>query len=205
MPRVYERKFDWDEARRLRAEGWTYASLADRYGVSPTGVQRVCDERLRARMSRQAAERQRSTCIECGAPCSWNRYQQDHPRCRECFQFLRRTTHEYDPSGKLVAIRCVTCREWKKPDAYARDRMRPEGRHHQCGSCSTIARREYRHRHAEADRAYHRERRRGLGAVNRTHVDGDDRCRDCRSPRGRYHLAGCSLRADLQAALQEAA
>lgn len=40
--RSYARKFDWDEARRLRAEGWTFQALAARYGVNKSAIERVC-------------------------------------------------------------------------------------------------------------------------------------------------------------------
>lgn len=36
------RRFDHDEARRLRAEGWTYPQIAQRSFVSPQAVARVC-------------------------------------------------------------------------------------------------------------------------------------------------------------------
>lgn len=39
--RTYQRKFDHEEAVRLRKEGATYTELAERYGVTPMTVRRV--------------------------------------------------------------------------------------------------------------------------------------------------------------------
>lgn len=40
-PRVYKRKFDWDEARRRHRAGETLAAIARSYGVHPWAVSRV--------------------------------------------------------------------------------------------------------------------------------------------------------------------
>lgn len=39
--RIYERKFDWTDARRRYAAGESMLSLAKEYGVNPSAVQRV--------------------------------------------------------------------------------------------------------------------------------------------------------------------
>lgn len=62
-------RFDHDEARRLRAAGWTYRALAARYGVSYSGVQRVCNPAVRARMNAHTNRRLRDKRQPCLGGC----------------------------------------------------------------------------------------------------------------------------------------
>ncbi len=43
------RRFDWDEARQLRASGLSYSAIAKRLGVSSQSVRLACDDTARVR------------------------------------------------------------------------------------------------------------------------------------------------------------
>lgn len=141
-PRVYERKFDWDEARARHAAGESYKELAREFGVSTTAVQRVCDDALRARMD--AASRAwiaAGNCPECGAPATRAGGQR---RCRDCAMRRLATSVRHD------AILCFGCRLWKADEDFPFDRhpshRARRQRHSYCRVCQTAARREYRER-----------------------------------------------------------
>ena len=141
------RKFDWDEARRLRAQGYTYAAIATRLGVSTTAVIHACDprQRLRARLI-TAAHQQSGTCIDCGKRCCRNdtllRRGIHKGRCRECASKHAATTVRDD------ALKCVTCKQWLWDTAFPHDaRMaHRRGRHRECTACNTKSKREWRRR-----------------------------------------------------------
>lgn len=78
--RVYVRRFDWDEARRLRSEGMSYPKIADMFGVTPEAVRYACDDEARAKMNAYSTEWKRGgKCVDCGAQCTRN-----HARCASC-------------------------------------------------------------------------------------------------------------------------
>lgn len=114
--RVYERKFDWGEARRLRKRGWSYARIAEKLGVSEAVVNRVCDPRAKAMMDMQALEyRQRhgnaytgkAACEGCGGPRqdprnnSGRGLERNTGLCRACW--LSRKSKEAPPPGEGTA------------------------------------------------------------------------------------------------------
>lgn len=136
------RRFDHDEARRLRAEaGLSVAEIARRMGVTYMSVARVCDARIRATFDARHAEWQRGgVCVDCGGPCSRNSTR-GVQRCRSCAAAAR-TLNVRD--GEL---RCERCKEWK-PDADFPKGAKAHRRHRHslCRSCNTTARREYRDR-----------------------------------------------------------
>ncbi len=139
------RKFDWDEARRLRADGWTYRAIADHLGVSLSAVNQACDDRARAVNRMRKAEWQRGgRCQDCGCQISRNASRPAR-RCLACANAARRTSVRDD--GHL---RCSTCREWKEPAAFPHDwnsRAEARGfRRHLCTACDTLAKRAWRQR-----------------------------------------------------------
>lgn len=138
------RRFDWDEARRLRRTGMSYAEIARRVGVSPHAVKRACDAHYRNADALRQSLYQRGTCSECGEPCSWNRYRQEKPICRDCSHVKKATSVRPD------SLYCASCREWKHDNefAFSRSASKPRrGRHRQCRACQTEARQAYRERH----------------------------------------------------------
>lgn len=155
-PRVYVRRFDWDEARARRAAGESYPSIARALGVSETAIQRVCKPEMNARMAAGVREWQRGgVCSDCGKRCSRNRSRVRAglpQRCSACHGISMQTTIRPD------TLRCGTCKEWKPDDAFPGNRTLParRGRGRHCTACQTKARRDYRHRHAEQERAYAR-------------------------------------------------
>ncbi len=155
-PRVYVRKFDWDEARRRHAAGESYAALAREYGVSNSAVQLACKDYLRARdQARASAWQSNGVCPVCGGRASRNRTTGQH-RCMRCASVAAAT------SVRDGELRCGTCREWKPDDDFSRsasDSARRE-RNGTCRACGTVAKREYRARNRERERAYDRAYRR---------------------------------------------
>ena len=137
------RRFDHDEARRLYrsgkvSKGW----LAQKFGVSFAAIDRVVNPARANQMAARNALAQRSICATCGAPCSFNRYRRDVPRCLACWNKEQTTSVRED------ALWCSTCQEWKWDTAFPWDQRRPgrRGRHEQCTECGTKARRAYRER-----------------------------------------------------------
>ena len=173
--RVYKRKFDWDEARKLRAEGWTYPDLAAHFGVSIRTVRYVCIPSEYEKMREVTSKRQRSgTCPDCGNPMSFN--PSDQPRrCVRCH-----AESVADVNDRVA--KCVICQEWKphedfllQPGKYIDRRgLRPS-----CRSCNTRIRREHRAANAEKEllksRAYHAVRR----AVKNGEMTKPEVCQNC--------------------------
>ncbi len=147
--RVYTRKFDWEEARRLRAEEkLTYQQIADLLGVTDTAVMNVCNPKAYARAKVYSAAWQRSgVCVKCGAQRSRNSTLEREGvmkgRCVSCAAKERATSVREDE------LQCVTCREWKTDDGFpfnaSQNRLR-RGRHSQCRVCQTEAKRSWRKR-----------------------------------------------------------
>lgn len=146
MPRFYTRKFDWEEARRLRAEGVPTREIAKRFGVTYNAVFRVVSP---GRMEREAAYKRRweatGRCDDCGGPMNQASRSpaRGSRRCVSCASTLRRTSVTAD------MLQCVTCREWKPDADFPLNRGLParRDRHRQCRACCTAARRDYRNRH----------------------------------------------------------
>lgn len=144
--RVYQRKFDWDEARRLRKTGMTYEDVADILGISPMAVYFACNPRSRAQnQMAHAAYQQSGTCEDCGGPCSYNPTRMIK-RCRECATAARVTTVR---DGEL---KCSRCQTWLPDRDFHADRSaRTEHRRFRnkvCRACATEEKREWRRRHA---------------------------------------------------------
>jgi hypothetical protein len=139
MARVYERKFDWDEAKQRRLAGASVRELAAEYGVSTSMVYYATNARAYARMRSYGAVWQRDgTCVDCGATCT----RRAETRCVECATRLRAT------SVRPSELRCQTCRKWKPDKEFSRGvRRSRRGRHQNCRSCSTRLRQDYRDRH----------------------------------------------------------
>lgn len=143
MSRGPARRFDYEEAQRLRASGLSYKAIGERLGVSDTAIYWACNPKQRARSFVITREWQRrGTCIECGAQCSRTGGQPLH-RCRRCSDKARVTT------VRDTEMECVTCKQWKPDDAFPLGRRRDQarrGRHRQCRVCLTVAKRKWRER-----------------------------------------------------------
>lgn len=140
------RKFDHDEARRLRAEGLFYREIAERFGVSTQAVLRACDPRVRARMDMASAERHRRNRKPCKGGCGrlvWMHMTGRNPT-GYCIQCLDTST-----SVRETTLRCSECGEWK-PDAefgWAGRNKARRFRHAYCKPCQAPTRQAYRERH----------------------------------------------------------
>ena len=169
--RVYQRRFDHDLAREMRAEGTTYSEIARQLGVSAAAVRRVCDPEVNERMSRAALEHSRRNRQPCLGGCGrlvWTHMNgSTRPRtgyCAECFQARRNA--ERDDIGE-ESLRCHRCGNWKVDAEFPRNRQGPararRGRYRNCRTCENAIRNEHRRRKpeitAEADRRRYIKRR----------------------------------------------
>jgi hypothetical protein len=148
----YERKFDWDEAIRLRKQGLTLKEIAERCGVSVAAVNRVVNPQVARRLEKRSREFQRSgTCSECGRRCSRN-YAIEKlrpPICKRCAARAKQTRFRRDAAGRVKEVRCAGCKTWKPRKAFPRG-SGSEGIHTHCRKCNTINKRDWRERNAAA-------------------------------------------------------
>jgi len=84
-----DRRFDWDEARKRRAAGETYRSIADSLGVTKGAIQRVVKlpvSRVRAlaALAKNPLRRDQDWCPRCHRPKN-----KTSELCRSCRQEMR--------------------------------------------------------------------------------------------------------------------
>jgi ribosomal protein L37AE/L43A len=144
-PRVYERKFDWDEARQLYVSGVALKDIAERFGVTYNAVRLAVNDEARKRAREYLANWQRSgVCPDCGTQTT-RRATTGDTRCIDCASRRRAT------SVRSTALLCSGCRKWKPDDDFPLNRVKRgkqrRGRHNFCRACSTKARQDYRERH----------------------------------------------------------
>jgi hypothetical protein len=145
-PRVYERKFDWDEASRLYNQGVSLVEIGRRLGVSYTAVRRIVVPGVKEVHDAHALARSAAPvpCIEgCGRTCTKIAAIYHSGRCVECAAIRQATT------AREGELQCYVCREWKPDEDFPHNKSEKFGRrqrHTVCRPCGTIARREYRNR-----------------------------------------------------------
>ncbi len=149
--RVYVRRFDRDEARRLVEEGHTQSSVAEMLGVSASAVWFAVHPSAYERNMVLRSEWQRTgVCPDCGAKTSRTGGIGSR-RCIPCAARLATT------SVRETELLCFSCREWKPDAAFPCNRGERaacrRGRHNHCRACQTVLRREYRHRNRVPCRA----------------------------------------------------
>lgn len=153
--RVYQRAFDHDEAIALREsdpETWTYAALAEYFGVSSVAVARVLDPDRRERMAAAALEHARGKRKPCKGGCGtlvWTHMKGRSGYCIPCYGKVRAAD-----DVRETELRCTKCREWKPDDEFARGKTRGRrGRRTYCRPCDSAARKAYREANPEKERA----------------------------------------------------
>jgi hypothetical protein len=123
------RHFDHDEARRLRAAGWTYKALAARYGVTDGAVRYQCDPAVRARMDARVYQILRDGRTQCRGGCGKLVWTYARPErtgyCIACLAAKRRAEtkvqHGTEVRYRNYGCRCDLCRD---ASAEARRRRR---------------------------------------------------------------------------------
>ena len=146
------RKFDWDEAARMVAGGMSPAAVGRALGVSATAVRAAVDPAVRERM---AGWQRSGTCPVCGGPAT--RAGRVQHRCRRCA--ARAVANETATEAK-----CVCCKRWRPLSEFSRRDSPGRVTRKECRECDTAAKRAWRERNRERERAYQREykaRRRG--------------------------------------------
>jgi predicted transcriptional regulator len=142
MPRVYVRKFDWAEAKRLSVGGWTQKEIAAHFGVTQTAVSLALNPLSRHRAAlNSAAYQSGGKCEDCGVPCTrYSKRSGKRQRCRKCWNKAQAT------SVRDEELRCVRCRRWLPDRCFPRDRVESarRGLHSVCRDCQTVIKREYR-------------------------------------------------------------
>jgi hypothetical protein len=114
------RAFDWDEAKRLRAQGLTYREIGERLGVSGQSVMCACDAAVRRRhraQSRTLHESYRDPCRGgCGVLVSYRGLKPSTGYCKECwaervrFEAEMRDSHGTESRYTKLGCRCALCR-----------------------------------------------------------------------------------------------
>ena len=146
------RKFDHDEARRLRACGHSYRAIGSMLNVSAQSVMSACDPDYRER-SRQSVRNNQphiGICPSCGGRCTNGMASQKYlPNgelriCIACRKRQRVLNHARD--GEL---KCYDCKVWKEDEAFGSCGDRPTRRNRRL-SCRECERNRSRQRRAAA-------------------------------------------------------
>lgn len=142
-----QRRFDWDEARRLRDTGLSFEAIARQLGVTGTAVLCAVDPEYRARNRAAALAWQfehkpwRGVCPDCRGVASTGRGQ--WARCKACYAKIQATSVRED------TLRCHRCHGWKPDDAFTpkptTTKLR-RGRDGECRECQAQRKREFRAR-----------------------------------------------------------
>jgi hypothetical protein len=165
--RVYPRLFDHDEALRLRGEGWTIQMVADHFGVSYRGVQRVTTPGERERMDAATMERFEAICDDCGGRCThnWSNRHGRHDRvvCQPCAAIRTREEALMARLNEDGDVRCTHCDAYQPMSVFSNDRGYPRA---WCPSCETESRKARRRANRDRENAWQREykRKRRLAA-----------------------------------------
>lgn len=142
--RVYQRKFDHEEAQRRYAAGELASALAREYGVTRHAVASVVSDRTKATRRRYEMHvKLAGVCERCSAPTNLAAQRNGSRFCRDCASDNQATS-----VGDGVLM-CFKCREWKLDDDFPHTvsgAIRRRGRHSFCRACQTKARQEYRER-----------------------------------------------------------
>lgn len=143
------RTFDWDEARRLRANGHTLKELAARYGVTVWAIVLATDDRARIRSQNAAAEWN----ARHGNPYSYDlcacgqHKKKAAARCMDC-HLLATANNVTDDAGDLW---CNTCKTYRPTSEFpfSSSSSRRAFRRHMCRACDTKARQANRQKRRE--------------------------------------------------------
>lgn len=153
------RRFDYDEAKRLRADGLTYTQIAERFGVSDSAIYLAVNESARKRSIEAAKRWQKGgVCEDCGGPCiratHKSRILHGAPDglvlCTTCRGRRKRTGVRVE--NGIILVRCGSCRAEKPLGEYgprvANQLVAGESpRKRTCRSCEARKRQAYRERH----------------------------------------------------------
>jgi AraC-like DNA-binding protein len=147
-PRQYERQFDYDEIRRLYAEGHSKAAIAQMVGSCHRTVGIAINGSFDAEVY----------CGNCGARCD-----SGASMCKTCAPLMQVKINEFGE------VWCNSCQNWLPQDRFRPDARRSwRGFAQACRACETRARRERRHADPERENAYYREYRRRRRAAGKT-------------------------------------
>ena len=135
------RKFDWNEARRLRAQGLTYAEIGRRLGVSDYAIKYACSDATARQAISGRSNHRGLTCADCGREVTGS----IRRRCLRCAGLAQATSVRPDE------LHCHRCSEWKPDGMFPHDagtRLARRGRHRVCRACQAGVKREWRERHS---------------------------------------------------------
>lgn len=142
------RKFDYDEARRLRAQGMTYAEIGALLGVSGSAIHLACNDAARERNNANSARWTRENARRaCSGGCGrlvWTHMKGRTGYCPTCFAREIRAADSVRPT----LLFCHYCEEWKPDEDFPRRRslIARRGRAAGCRVCQTELKRDWRER-----------------------------------------------------------
>lgn len=153
------RRVDHDKVRAARAEGLTYAAVGERFAISESWAHLICNPDKYERYTKRGMERNRATnLVACEGGCggtAWRTRKTPDGRalCTTCRGRENQTRFRRDEDGTVVEVRCHNCKKWKPVAEFANNRAASEGLHAGCRTCLTEAKRSYRDRNREKERA----------------------------------------------------
>ncbi len=158
--RVYVRRFDHEEAARRIANGEKASALAAEYGVTSKAIHLAVAARdpERREATNEYHRRWRTTvCEDCGGPAmklvggKREKNRDGRILCNTCRGKEKREGVEVDADGRVLRVRCVTCKAWQEPGVFCRGvryrDLRDGGFHNECRPCGTARRIRYRDEH----------------------------------------------------------
>ncbi len=154
MPRVYVRKFDWDEARARHAAGQSIAALADEYAVTWNAVHKaITPGAYEQELAHKRKFALTGRCDDCGGPMNRLSRYSGTTRCKPCADNARANVRD----GRVY---CPACATWKPLDHFSPSAQRKaRGVHGECRACDTARRKAWRQANREHENRVLRERR----------------------------------------------
>lgn len=140
--RAYEHHFDWEEAKRLRAEGVPITWIAQKLGVTDGAIRRIVIPGEMERMAQYSREYAigQGRCERCGATTNKAAQNRGSRLCKSCADDKRATT------VRETELLCVKCRQWKPDEQFHNsvNFIRRRGRRNTCKACANKMREDYR-------------------------------------------------------------
>lgn len=144
--RVYQRKFDHEQALELLDAGGSVQAVAEKFGVSTSRIYQIRHRRADPGWWERDADRRRKWTREnqrapCAGGCGTMVWMAQEGRSGFCPSCVR--TVGYVTDDELM---CHGCREWKPDEEFGYSPSYPRGRRHRASRCLKCLREKRRER-----------------------------------------------------------